>query len=89
MLLSLVCLFSLAGYSSFERESMTINELIQELQDMKSICKIPGNAEVLITDGYNCKGYQGNFLVQKWIEPGSKKVYVDIGIGGLDGEIKE
>lgn len=61
---------------------MTVKELIEALQELQTMHKLPDNTEVLITDGWDCKGYRGNFVVQRYIPPSRKTQFVDIGIGG-------
>lgn len=54
---------------------MTVKELISELS------KYPENTEILITDGYMCNCYRGDYNVQQFVDLDGA-VYVDIGIGG-------
>ena len=56
---------------------MTVSEMIIQLTEFQ---KRYGDIEVLITDGYECQGYRGNFEIIRWEEDG--KNFVDIGIGG-------
>lgn len=63
---------------------MTIKELIESLRELQSMYELSDDTEVLITDGWDCKGYRGDFVIQRYIAPGSKTVYADIGIGGLE-----
>jgi hypothetical protein len=56
---------------------MRVTELIEKLTAMKQ--KL-GDVEVLITDGFDCRG---DFLVQEWHDfEGTGQMTVDIGIGG-------
>ena len=59
---------------------MRVTELIEKLTAMK---RQLGDVEVLITDGFDCRGYRGDFLVQEWHDfEGTGEMTVDIGIGG-------
>lgn len=58
---------------------MNINELITQLTELYDQY---GNLEVLITDGFECAGYRGNFQLQHYIDIDGES-YIDIGIGGL------
>jgi hypothetical protein len=51
---------------------MTVDALIKKLS------AYPGDMEVTITDGYDCRCYQGDYTVEEF--EGS----VDIGIGGTE-----
>lgn len=57
--------------------TMTVQELIEKLQKFKP------DMQVIVSDGYDCRFYRGEFDVQEF------EGEVDIGIGGcliLDGE---
>ena len=59
---------------------MKLSEMIAQLQAMQTRL---GDVEVLITDGFDCRGYRGDFLVQEWHDfEGTGLMTVDIGIGG-------
>lgn len=49
---------------------MTVEELI------KALSQFPKNMEVIVTDGYDARYYQGSWLIQEF------EGTVDIGIGG-------
>lgn len=53
---------------------MTVSELIGQLE------KFDPEREVLITDGYNCMFYKGEYSITEFNDNGNN--YVDIGIGG-------
>lgn len=53
---------------------MTVSELIGQLE------KFDHKLEVLITDGYNCMFYKGEYTITEFNDNGT--TYVDIGIGG-------
>lgn len=57
---------------------MTVGEMINALQ------KFEHDKEVLITDGYACTCYKGDYLITEFID--NNIVYVDIGIGGCQEE---
>ena len=56
---------------------MTVMELILKLQ------ALPPDCEVTITDGYNAVVYQGDFVVQKFLD-GDGYLSVDTGVGGTE-----
>lgn len=56
---------------------MTVEDMIKHLE------LFPKQWEVLITDGFKCNFYQGNYEILPW-EDDDGKMCVDIGIGGLD-----
>jgi hypothetical protein len=58
---------------------MRITQLINELQNLYE--NIGEDVEVLITDGFDARCYQGDFVVQAF-EDIDSKTYADIGIGG-------
>jgi hypothetical protein len=49
---------------------------LNELQHMV------GDVELLITDGFNCNCYQGDYEVTAFFD--GVETFVDIGVGGLD-----
>jgi hypothetical protein len=49
---------------------------LNELQHMV------GDVELLITDGFNCNCYQGDYEVTAFFDGG--ETFVDSGVGGLD-----
>lgn len=53
---------------------MTVGELIGQLK------KFDPELEVLVTDGYNCMFYKGEYSITEFNDNGT--IYVDIGIGG-------
>ena len=53
---------------------MKVGQLISKLKEFDP------DMEVLITDGYNCMFYRGNYVLTKFEDNG--EAYVDIGIGG-------
>jgi len=53
---------------------MTVSELIGQLE------KFDPELEVLVTDGYNCMCYKGEYSINEFNDNGDN--YVDIGIGG-------
>ena len=53
---------------------MTVSELIGQLE------KFDPELEVLVTDGYNCMFYKGEYAITEFSDNGT--TYVDIGIGG-------
>ena len=53
---------------------MTVSELIGQLE------KFDPEREALITDGYNCMFYKGEYVITEFSDNGNN--YVDIGIGG-------
>lgn len=61
---------------------MKLKDFIKELQDLQEKYNLSDDTEVLITDGWDCKGYRGDFLIERYIPPGRKTQFVDIGIGG-------
>ena len=56
---------------------MRVSEMIVQLAEFQ---KRFGDIEVLITDGYECQAYRGDYQIIKWEE--DDQVFVDIGIGG-------
>ena len=58
---------------------MTVEELIKQLE------VFPLDWPVLITDGFKCNCYQGEYEILPW-EDDSGKMCVDIGIGGCDDD---
>jgi hypothetical protein len=54
---------------------LTVSDLIGILEKFYDLDPL---MEVVITDGYNCKSYTGDFDIQEF------EGTVDIGIGGLD-----
>jgi hypothetical protein len=60
---------------------MLISEMIEQLTALQN--KL-GDVEVLITDGYESRGYRGDFQIKEWYDfEGTGQMTVDIGIGGL------
>jgi hypothetical protein len=55
---------------------MIVSELIQKLQQLDP------NKEVIITDGYECNCYRGDFTVVEFDD--TYDSFVDIGIGGCN-----
>lgn len=53
---------------------MTVGELVDQLN------KFDPELEVLVTDGYNCMFYKGEYAITEFNDNGNN--YVDIGIGG-------
>lgn len=58
---------------------MTTAEMIAKLM------LYPPDAEVKITDGFDCRSYEGNFEFQLFQDTDGSE-FVDIGIGGLDDD---
>lgn len=58
---------------------MTVEELIKHLE------VFPKDWEVLITDGFKCNFYKGEYEILPW-EDDNGKMCVDIGIGGCDND---
>lgn len=56
---------------------MKISEMISELAVLQTQV---GDVEVLVTDGYDARGYRGDYEIVKYIDCDGA-VYVDIGIG--------
>lgn len=57
---------------------MKITEMIERLSDLY---KELGDVEVLVSDGFNCEFYRGNYDICKWKEDDGTMA-VDIGVGG-------
>ena len=60
---------------------MTVSELIDKLK------KFSLEREVLITDGYNCMFYKGDYSITEFNDNGNN--YVDIGIGGCQEGVND
>ena len=60
---------------------MTLNEMIALLEAKRD--EMGGDKEVLITDGYECRCYKGNYFIGTWVDEEGRKC-VDIGIGGCE-----
>lgn len=58
---------------------MQVKALIAQLQ---ALMEQEGNVEVLVTDGYECGCYRGDFAVEVFEDVDGSR-YVDIGVGGL------
>lgn len=58
---------------------MSVSELIAKLSTFQP------DAEVLITDGFKCLCYRGDYDVEAWMDDAGK-VCVDIGLGGCEEE---
>lgn len=58
---------------------MIVSELIKKLQLMQSEV---GDVDVTVTDGYEALCYYGEFEVQKFFDPQTCQMTIDIGIGG-------
>ena len=58
---------------------MLVSELIKKLQKLQEQV---GDAEVLITDGFQQECYRGDYAVEVFIDPDGYS-FIDIGIGGL------
>ncbi len=54
---------------------MLVDTMIAELTKLRDQL---GNVEVLITDGYDARGYRGNYFI------GQFERKIDIGIGGCE-----
>ena len=61
---------------------MTVAEFIEKLKEF------PLDQEVRITDGYRYNFYQGDFEFQLFEEVNGS-TFVDIGVGGFEGEDEE
>jgi hypothetical protein len=59
---------------------MRISAMIAQLQTQLDQL---GDVEVLITDGYACTCYRGEYAISAW-EDDNGKMSVDIGIGGCN-----
>lgn len=59
---------------------MTLSEMIAKLSDIQTRV---GDVEVLITDGFACRCYNGDYEIVKYISE-MGETFVDIGIGGCD-----
>jgi len=57
---------------------MKVQELIDKLKNLQDHL---GNAEVLITDGWNCRRYRGDYDVVEYIDL-CGVIYIDIRVGG-------
>ena len=60
---------------------MTVGELVDQLN------KFGPTMEVLITDGYNCYFYRGEYSLSEFNDNGV--TFVDIGVGGCLEETNE
>jgi len=58
---------------------MIISELVAKLLSLQAII---GDAQVTISDGYQCRFYQGNYTVESFNDNGH--TVADIGIGGCE-----
>lgn len=59
---------------------MKTSEMIFKLQNLQDQF---GDIEVLISDGYKCNCYRGDYDIVKWKDD-NNHIYVDIGIGGCE-----
>jgi hypothetical protein len=59
---------------------MQVETLINKLQ---ALLKQEGNVEVLVTNGFECECYRGEYAVEIFEDVDGSR-YVDIGIGGLN-----
>jgi len=59
---------------------MRVSELIQKLQAIAE--EAGGDPDVLITDGFKCECYRGDYAVEVFVDLDGY-TFVDIGIGGL------
>lgn len=57
---------------------MLVDEMITRLAELRDQM---GNVEVLITDGYDARGYRGGFVINDFNHCGK---FIDIGIGGCE-----
>lgn len=57
---------------------MKVSELIHKLELYRNEL---GDVDVLVTDGYDCRCYRGEYDVHPWQDE-DDKWYIDIGIGG-------
>ena len=55
---------------------MLVDDMIAQLSELRDRM---GNVEVLITDGYDARGYRGGFVINDFNDCGK---FIDIGIGG-------
>jgi len=62
---------------------MLVDEMITRLVELRDQM---GNVEVLITDGYDARGYRGTFSINEFSHCGS---FIDIGIGGCEEDDSE
>lgn len=60
---------------------MKLSELILKLQEVQQ--QLETDADVLITDGYRCNFYNGDYVISIITDCKTIQV-VDIGIGGCD-----
>lgn len=57
---------------------MKVSTLIQQLQ---TLYESTGNVDVLVTDGYNCMCYNGDYAIAEY-EDENGTIFIDIGVGG-------
>lgn len=64
---------------------MKLSDMISELTQMKAEL---GDVEVLISDGFRCYFYSGNYRIVRW-NNSDGQAFADIGIGGCLEEGRE